>query len=206
MQNREELARPHKGRVVGAGVGHKHSHYYPESKEGREERKKKENEDVSKRLDVVDAKVDSIPSIVQKAVQEQVKSIVLVQQQALIAWDRDGRKGPMPLFSIADSTSVNEARPNAPATEAPAAGARATEAPAADARATEAPAQPEQSPALSVPRSSPSVSGMPVLIAPTPLDELNALTVTCPRFAQHTGFTSSLCIVLGQTCFRRPAR
>ena len=130
VQERPATQRPHKGRVVGAGVGHKHSHHYPESKEDREERKKKDNEDMSKRLDVVADKVESIPDIVQKAMAKQVKSVILVQQQALISWDQGGRKGPMPLFSIADSTSVNEARPNAPATEVPAIGARATEAPA----------------------------------------------------------------------------
>ena len=90
VQNRDELARPHKGHVVGVGVGHKHSHYYPESKEDREERKKKDNKDMSKRLDVVADKVESIPDIVQKAVVEQVKSVLLVQQQALIAWDQNG--------------------------------------------------------------------------------------------------------------------
>ena len=101
MQNREELARPHKGRVVGAGVGHKHSHYYPESKEGREERKKKENEDMSKRLDVVTDKVESIPQIIKQQVVEQLKTTLLVQ--ALISWDQGGRKGPMPLLSLGDS-------------------------------------------------------------------------------------------------------
>ena len=167
--------RPHKGRVVGAGVGHKHSHHYPESKEDREARKKKENEDMSKRLDVVTDKVESIPAIIKQQVAEQLKTTLLVQQQALIAWDQGGRKGPMPLLSVGDSNSVNVARPNAPATEAPGTGAPATE-----------PA-PEQSPALSVPRSSPSVSCAPVL-GPKPLAELNALTVTCPRFAQHTTY------------------
>ena len=166
VQKRPVTARPHKGHVVAAGVGHKHNHYYPESKEDREERKKKDIEDTSKRMDVVADKVESIPNIVRKAVAELVKSVILVQQQALIAWDQGGRKGPMPLFSIADSTFVNEARPNAQATEAPTAGACATEAPA----------QPEQSPALSLPRSSPSVCGAPVL-GPTPLADLNALTV-----------------------------
>ena len=132
---------------------------------------------MSKRLDVVTDKVENIPDIVKQQVAEQFKQMVQIQHQALINWDLNGRKGPMPLFSMEDSNSVNRAGPNAPATEAP----------AADARAMEAPSQPEQSPALSQPRSSPSVCGAPAK-GPTPLAELNALTVTSlpPRFAQHT--------------------
>ena len=70
--------RSHKGRVVGAGVGHKHSHHYLESKEDREARKKKENEDMRKRLDVVTDKVESIPEIIKQQVAEQLKTTVLV--------------------------------------------------------------------------------------------------------------------------------
>ena len=134
---------------------------------------------MSKRLDVVVEQVDIIPDIVKQQVAEQFKHMMLIQQQALINWDQNGRKGPMPLLSMEDSNSVNRAPA---ATEAP-----ATEAPAADARAMEAPSQPEQSPALSQPRSSPSVCGV-LAKGPTPLAELNALTVTSlpPRFAQHT--------------------
>jgi hypothetical protein len=177
VQDRPVTKRPHRGRVVGAGVGHKHSHYYPETEKDREDRKKKEKDDMSKRLDVVADKVENIPDIVKQQVAEQFKQMVQIQHQALINWDLNGRKGPMPLFSMEDSNSVNRAGPNAPATEAP----------AADARAMEAPSQPEQSPALSQPRSSPSVCGAPAK-GPTPLAELNALTVTSlpPRFAQHT--------------------
>jgi hypothetical protein len=180
VQDRPVTKRPHRGRVVGAGVGHKHSHYYPETEKDREDRKKKKKDDMSKRLDVVVEQVENIPDIVKKQVAEQMKLMVQLQQEALINWDKNGREGPMPLFSLEDSNSVNRAPA---ATEAP-----ATEAPAADARAMEAPSQPEQSPALSQPRSSPSVCGAPAAKGPTPLAELNALTVTSlpPRFAQHT--------------------
>ena len=123
--------------MVGAGVGHKHSHYYPETEKDQEDRKKKDKEDMSKGLDVVAEQVENIPDIVKKQVAEQMEQVIQLQQEALIKWDNNGREGPMPLFSLEDSNSVNRAPA---ATEAP-----ATEAPAADARAMEAPSQPEQS-------------------------------------------------------------
>ena len=82
--------RPHRGRVVGAGVGHKHSHYYPETEKDREDRKKKENKDMSKRWDVVVEQVEIIPDIVKQQVAEQFKHMMLIQQQALINWDQNG--------------------------------------------------------------------------------------------------------------------
>ena len=183
VQERPATQRPHKGRVVGAGVGHKHSHYYPDTKEAREERKRQETLDINQRLDSV---TSSIPEIVKQQVAEQVaaqfRATIGIQQQALIAWDRDGRKGPMPLLSIGDSNSINVAATDAPDMEAPAAAAPATDAPA-----MEVPAENDQLPTFSVPGSSPSVS-CPPAVGPTPLAELNALTVTCPRFGQHSTY------------------
>jgi len=187
--------RPHKGRVVGAGVGHKHSHHYPEKKEDREERKRQETVEIRKLKDSMTTTMESIPEQIKQQVAAQISVALLAQQQTLLAWDMGGRKGPMPLISSIDDSNSGVA----PNQEAP-----ATEAPIADAPAMEAPAA-RQSPAVSVPRSSPSVSCAPAL-GPTPLAELNALTVINPRCAQHYIVTSSLPIILRQACFRRPTR
>ena len=108
------VPRPHKGSVVGVGVDHKHIHYYPDTKEAREEKKRQETLDINERLDSV---TSSIPEIVKQQVAEQVaaqlRATIVIQQQALIAWDRDGRKGPMPLLSIGDSNSINVAATDA---------------------------------------------------------------------------------------------
>ena len=66
--------RPHKGRVVGAGVGHKHSHHYPENKEDREERKRQETVEIRERLDSVQTTVQNIGEIVKQQVVAQLKA------------------------------------------------------------------------------------------------------------------------------------
>ena len=48
-------ALPHHGRVVGAELNHKHSFYYPETKETRKERKRNKDKNVREELETVKA-------------------------------------------------------------------------------------------------------------------------------------------------------
>src|ERR1041385_2790295 len=53
-------APPHRGHVVGAGLNHKHSFYYPETKEARKERKRNEEKNVREELETVKADMPNI--------------------------------------------------------------------------------------------------------------------------------------------------
>ena len=52
---------PHRGRVVGAGMGHKHSYYFSDSKEKRKERKMAEQSKMDVSIDAAVEKKDQRP-------------------------------------------------------------------------------------------------------------------------------------------------
>lgn len=171
VQNRPVTQQPYRGRVVGAGTGHRHSHYYPETKLSREERKRLEAEQLKEELK--SSVKESINMEIQDQVAKQVNAILPTLQASIVSWIDGGRKGPMPMISLGSSHSLNVG----PNVDAPAAAAN----PAANTltmenRAATKGALPEQSPVVSVPRSSPSVSCGHVY-GPSTLAELDALTV-----------------------------
>jgi hypothetical protein len=166
--------------VVGAGTGHKHSHYVLASaadKNARNERKQREAEDMRNSI-IAEVRADLIPGITAQLVPQfkaslvpdlkaEVVAEVKADFDAVVAWYEGGKQGPRPqLVSLAASNSVM-----AP----PAAGNDDVilETPMAAGNVTGA----RDSPAM--PGSSPSVTCMPTAagVGPSTLAELNALTV-----------------------------
>ena len=166
--------------MVGAGTGHRHSHYYPETKLSREERKRLEAEQLKEELK--NSVKESINVEIQDQVAKQVNAILPTLQASIVSWIDGGRKGPMPMISLGSSHSLNVG-PNvdAPAAAAnPASNTLNMQNPAANSLTMENRASKsalhEQSPAVFVPRSSPSVSCGHAYDAST-LAELDTLTV-----------------------------
>jgi hypothetical protein len=104
--------RPHKGCVVGTGVGRKHSHYYPEDKEAREERKRLETLDV--RMELANMKAD-MPTLIDDAVAKRVNELLPTVVQSITSWIDGGRQTPALMIILGSSNSLNVA----PAQNAP---------------------------------------------------------------------------------------
>ena len=69
--------------MVGAGLGRKHAHYYPEAKEAREERKRRETQDL--REELANLKAD-MPALIDDAVAKKVNELMPTVCQSLTAW------------------------------------------------------------------------------------------------------------------------
>ena len=156
-------ALPHRGRVVGAGLSHKHSFYYPETKEARKERKKNEEKNVREELETVKAEM---PNIISAQVTQTVNDLLPTMMKSIAEWIDGGRQGPLPVITLGASGSNNELPivENTTATGNTPQGVR------------------DESPAGTTPRSSPSISYTPAAVrGASSLDELNALTVNKRR-------------------------
>ena len=103
--------------MVGVGTGHKHSHYYPETKLSREERKRLEAEQLKEELK--NSVKESMNVEIQDQVAKQVNAILPTLQASIVSWIDGGRKGPMPMISLG-SHSLNVG----PNVDAPAAAAK----------------------------------------------------------------------------------
>jgi len=167
-QNRPATKRPHNGRVVGAGVGHKFKqHYGEESKEQRKERKKLEAKDFKEQF----VRKDDLPNLIQDGVANTLFTIL----QQLRKEDEDHRQGS------GGSAGASNSTPPAPITKEV-----LERMMKAVTNANIAPAHREDSEnaagrhdpqALIVRHSSPAISCTPVRRVST-LEELNALTVS----------------------------
>ena len=158
---------PHRGRMVGAGSGHKHAFYYPETKEERKQRKSSVEASLRKELATVK---DNIPVQVQDTVAKTINAILPTLCETIRNWFEGGRQGPFPMISLGSSNSINVQ----PVVQNAAANTNLEHTPSAN--PTRAPSQ-----VGSVPRSSPSINCTPTAVrGPSPLEDLNALTViTC---------------------------
>ena len=151
-KNKEVTLPPHRGRVIGAGVSRKRSHYYPESKEERSER----------RASSMQANIDS-------AVTKAVAAILPTIYEEFESWIEGGQKGPRPVPSLPHSIQGSNNSNNVPL---------ANPNPDRDEQTPPANPNPDRLVHGSAERSSPSISCTPGAIpGPSPLDELNALTV-----------------------------
>ena len=163
VKNLPVSAPPHRGRVVGAGLNHKHSFYYPETKEARKERKRNEEKNVREELETVKAEM---PSIISAQVTQTVNNLLPTMMKSIADWIDGGRQGPLPMITLGASCSTNELpiMENTTAAGNTSQGVR------------------DESPAGTAPRSSPSISYTPAAVrGPSSLDELNALTVNKRR-------------------------
>jgi hypothetical protein len=151
--------KPEHGRVVGAGGGCKWDYYYHEDTATRKERKRLEQLDVREELATVKA---NMPQLVQDEVAKTITALLPTMMQSISTWIEGGRQGPFPMPSLGASNSTNGAPDiNAPIMENPA--------------ANNAPGM-ENSPAVTMPCSSPSISCTPVRGAST-LAELDAIMI-----------------------------
>jgi hypothetical protein len=136
------------------------------NKEVREERKRRETQDLREELEDLKAEM---PQLIDDAVGKRVNELMPTVLQSLTAWFAGGQQGPVPMISLGASNSHNVApAQNAPLIlETPA----ANPAPAANNAGAR-----EDSPALIMPASSPSVSCMPTR-GPSTFAELDAITI-----------------------------
>jgi hypothetical protein len=148
--------------VVGAGLSHKHSFYYPETKEARKERKKNEEKNVREELETVKAEM---PNIISAQVTQTVNDLLRTMMKSIAEWIDGGRQGPLPVITLGASGSNNEPPivENTTATGNTPQGVR------------------DESPAGTAPRSSPSIYTPAAVRGASSLDELNALTVNKRR-------------------------
>ena len=162
--------KPHRGHVHGLGKGHRHVHYYPDTKEKRKERNK--------------APQKTVDELVNERVNELLPSICASVAQSLAPWMAGGGQGPPPVINIAPivaPVAQNVAPIVAPIAQnvvpvvAPAVqNVAPIVAPIAQNEAAANPSQGRKDP--SPPRH---VSTTPplTLSGPSPLSELNALKV-----------------------------
>ena len=166
------LKRPHMGRVVGVGQGRKHHAYglAPQPGTSRTTRVRpeaQENENLRAKLADLE---ESIPRRVEDQLAIKLNEIWPTMMESMSAYIAGGRQGPVPMFSLGGSNSINVSPPSAP----PSAPHQQFVTPDPAAAANNA-APREESPAFA--GSSPSVTCTPTL-GPSPLAELEALTVT----------------------------
>ena len=169
-QNRPLKKRPHNGRVVGAGVGHKFKqHYDEETLEERKERKKAEAKDLEENY----VRKADLPDLIQDGVASTLLTIV----QQLRKEDEDNRRQG----SGASAGASNTTPPAAITADvlermlAAVANTKSASAHGEDPAASEADRHDPQ--ALVVRRSSPAISASTPIPRVSTLEELNALTV-----------------------------
>ena len=155
--------KPSGGRVVGHGKA-KWGEYYHEDAVTRKERKKLTEAHVS-------AEIAKVPQLVQDEVAKVITSIFPHMVQSIGNWIDGGRIGPCPVPSLTGSNSINAA----PAPVVLVNPATNTAAPELNAPVG------ENSPAGTVPTSSPSVSCTPAVGGASTIAELDAITVTKRR-------------------------
>ena len=82
-KNLEVTLPPHRGRVIGVGVGRKRSHYYPESKEERHDRK-----------------AVSMQDTIDMAVTKAITANLPTMYESFGSWIEGGKKdlGPFPAY------------------------------------------------------------------------------------------------------------
>ena len=170
--------KPHRGHVHGLGKGHRHAHYYPDTKEKRKERNKGPEK--------------TVDELVNERLNELLPTICASVAQSLAPWMLGGGQGPLPEINIAQMVQPvpqnvapvvapqNVAPVPAPQNVAPVL-APQNVAPVVAPRNEPAPnPQPEGRKDPSPPRHI-SSTPPPTLSGPSPLSELNALTVIqCP--------------------------
>ena len=145
--------------MVGAGLNHKHSFYYPETKETRKDRKRNEDKNVREELETVKAEM---PNIIYAQVIETVNNLLPTMMKSITDWIDGGRQEPLVMITLGASSS-NNVPPIVENTAVAANTAQGTR---------------DESPAGTAPRSSPSISYTPVAVrGSSSLDELNTLTV-----------------------------
>ena len=138
--------------MIGAGVGHKRSHYYPESKEERHDRK-----------------AVSMQDTIDRAVTKAITAILPTMYESFGSWIEGGKKEPRPVPSLPDSIIASNNSINVPPAN-----------PNPDRYEQTLPANPNPDRYVhgTADRSIPSISCTPGAVpGPSPLDELNALTV-----------------------------
>ena len=170
VKDRPATEQPHKGRVVGAGKHHKHPYYYPvEAKELRKERRRFEEMDIKA---AVDKEVQAtVPGLVQQQLAQSLTAIMpSLMQSVKPVWMEEGKQGPFNIPSFVASNSNNQA----PTMDVPAANPTCGREDATPAAINEV--AKGVSPA-SVDLSSPSIISSTLAHGPTPLAELEALTV-----------------------------
>ncbi|KAK1692050.1 hypothetical protein QYE76_008747 [Lolium multiflorum] len=169
--------RPHRGRVAGAGTGHKHDHYGLSSaadKNARNERKQREAEEMRESI-LAQVQAGLVPQLVPQLkatlvpeVKAEVAASVQADFNALRAWYEGGKQGPPPKMQVVSFDGSNSMAP-------PSAGNDNVimETPPAAGNVAGARDSP------SMPGSSPSVTCTPAAACagPSTLAELNALTV-----------------------------
>src|ERR1041385_9249709 len=96
---------PHRGRVVGTGLNHKHSFYYPETKEARKERKRNEEKNVREELETVKA---DMPNIINAQVTQTVNNLLPTMMKSIADWIDGDRQGPLPTITLGASNSKND--------------------------------------------------------------------------------------------------
>ncbi|KAK1605574.1 hypothetical protein QYE76_029247 [Lolium multiflorum] len=168
--------RPHRGRVAGAGTGHKHDHYGLSSaadKNARNERKQREAEEMRDSI-LAQVQAGLVPQLVPQLkatlvpeVKAEVAASVQADFNALHAWYEGGKQGPPPKMQVVSFDGSNSMAP-------PSAGNDNVimETPPAAGNVAGARDSP------SMPGSSPSVTCTPAAACagPSTLAELNALT------------------------------
>jgi hypothetical protein len=188
VMERPVLQLPHRSHIVGEGLGHRPSQYFPESKEDRAKRKQQEDTDVKSQL-------AKMPEMINDTVTKTVVALLPHLLTAYTEWVDGGKIGPSPLASFTESSSLNISdlvQKNARVMESPPAASN----PSAGTRD-------DESPSCTVPHSSPSVACTPVR-GPSTLAELDAITVYKRHNPQQVTF-SLACIhfLTPYTCLRR---
>jgi hypothetical protein len=88
---------PHRGRIIGEGLGCRPSLYFPDSKEDRAKRKQQEDTDVKTQL-------AKMPEMVNDEVKKTIMALLPHLLTAYTEWVGEGKIGPSPLASFTESS------------------------------------------------------------------------------------------------------